>query len=240
MQRYSLIHTKLPREFVLLQGTGCRWRQCTFCDYHDDVSGDPYAVNRPVLEQVTGVYGVLDVINSGSALELDAQTVELIRRVVRERNIHTLWFEAHYMYRHRLAQFASLFEGVEVKFRCGIETFDGTLRSQWKKGVPAEVTAVDVARYFQGVCLLCCTEGETRERILTDIDAARKHFEYFSINLFCNNGTSLRRDEALASWFVEEVYPTLCDIDGIEVLIGNTDLGVGSVDGNEDEHHADA
>ncbi|MBR4998193.1 MAG: hypothetical protein IKY84_10100 [Bacteroidaceae bacterium] len=187
-------------------------------------------MNRPVLEQVTGVYGVLDVINSGSALELDAQTVELIRRVVRERNIHTLWFEAHYMYRHRLAQFASLFEGVEVKFRCGIETFDGTLRSQWKKGVPAEVTTVDVARYFQGVCLLCCTEGETRERILTDIDAARKHFEYFSINLFCNNGTSLRRDEALASWFVEEVYPTLCDAEGVEVLIGNTDLGVGDVE----------
>lgn len=230
MQRYSIIHTKLPREFVLLQGTGCRWRQCTFCDYHDDVSGDPYAVNRPVLDQVTGVYGVLDVINSGSALELDTETIELIRRVVRERGIHTLWFEAHYMYRHRLAQFAALFEGVQVKFRCGIETFDGVLRSQWKKGVPAEVTAADVARYFQGVCLLCCTEGETRERILADIDTARKHFEYFSVNLFCNNGTSLRRDEALASWFVEEVYPNLSDADGIEVLIGNTDLGVGSAE----------
>ena len=38
MQRYSLIHTKLPREFVLLQGTGCRWRQCTFCDYHTDTT----------------------------------------------------------------------------------------------------------------------------------------------------------------------------------------------------------
>ena len=228
MQRYSLIHTKLPREFVLLQGTGCRWRQCTFCDYHDDVSSDPYTVNRPVLEQVTGEYGVLDVINSGSALELDAQTIALIQRVVRERGIHTLWFEAHYIYRHRLAQFAALFEGVKVKFRCGIETFDGTLRTQWKKGVPTEVTAMDVARYFQGVCLLCCTEGETRERIWSDIDTARKHFEYFSINLFCNNNTSLRRDEALAAWFVEEVYPTLRDADGIEVLIGNTDLGVGS------------
>ena len=34
MERYSLIHTKLPREFVLLQGTGCRWGKCTFCDYH--------------------------------------------------------------------------------------------------------------------------------------------------------------------------------------------------------------
>ena len=184
MERYSLIHSVLPREFVLLQGTGCRWKRCTFCDYHDDVSADPYTVNRAVLEQVTGVYGVLDVINSGSALELDAQTIDLIRHVVHERGIHTLWFEAHYMYRHRLAQFATLFEGVKVKFRCGIETFDGALRSMWRKGVPAEVTPEDVARYFQGVCLLCCTEGETRERILADIDAARKYFEYFSINLF--------------------------------------------------------
>ena len=227
MQRYSLIHTKLPREFVLLQGTGCRWRQCTFCDYHDDVSLNPYAVNRPVLEQVTGVYGVLDVINSGSALELDTNTIEHLRRIVRERSIHTLWFEAHYMYRHRLAQFAALFEGVTVKFRCGIETFDGNLRTQWCKGVPAKVTAADVARYFKGVCLLCCTEGETRERIMTDIATARKHFEYFSINLFCTNSTPLRRDEELATWFIEEVYPTLRDADGIEVLIGNTDLGVG-------------
>ena len=230
MQRYSLIHTKLPREFVLLQGTGCRWRKCTFCDYHDDVSADPYTVNRAVLEQVTGVYGVLDVINSGSALELDAQTIDLIRHVVHERGIHTLWFEAHYMYRHRLAQFATLFEGVKVKFRCGIETFDPALRTQWNKGVGVDVTPEDVARYFDGVCLLCCTEGETRERILADIDAARKYFEYFSINLFCNNSTPLRRDEELVAWFIEEVYPALCDVEGIEILVGNTDLGVGSTD----------
>lgn len=228
MQRYSLIHTKLPREFVLLQGTGCRWRQCTFCDYHTDTSDSPYAINRSVLEQVTGHYGVLDVINSGSAPELDEQTIALIQQVVRDKHIHTLWFEAHYMYRHRLAQFAALFEGVTVKFRCGIETFDPVLRDRWHKGVPATVSPTDVARYFQGVCLLCCTEGETREHILADIAIARQHFEYFSINLFCNNGTTLRRDESLAQWFISDVYPTLHDAEGIEVLIGNTDLGVGS------------
>ncbi len=227
MQRYSLIHTKLPREFVLLQGTGCRWKQCIFCDYHTDVSTDPYTVNRPVLEQVTGCYGVLDIINSGSALELDEQTIALIRQVVRDKHIHTLWFEAHYMYRHRLADFAAQFEGITVKFRCGIETFDGKLRNLWHKGVPATVTPADVARYFHGVCLLCCTKGESREHILSDIAIARQHFEYFSINLFCDNGTPLHRNEALAQWFVREVYPTLHDIDGIEILIGNTDLGVG-------------
>ena len=227
MERYALIHTVMPREFVLLQGQGCRWKQCTFCDYHTDVSADPLAVNSEVLGCVTGVYGVLDIINSGSAMELDEQTIADIKRVVKEKHIHTLWFEAHYMYRNQLAKFAEQFEGVEVKFRCGIESFDATLREHWKKGVHADVTVEDVAKYFQGVCLLCCTEGDSQERILRDIALAEQYFEYASVNVFCENSTSLNRDNALAKWFVEEVYPNLKDSSKIEVLVENTDLGVG-------------
>ena len=223
----------MPREFVLLQGTGCRWRRCEFCDYHSDVSDDPFEVNRQVLEQVTGEYGVLDVINSGSAFELDDRTIEMLRRIIVEKNIHTLWCEMHWMYRNRLEQFAQrILDGVSnsqlsIKFRCGIETFDGELRKRWNKGVPEAVTAEDVARYFQGVCLLCCTEGETRERIVRDIELARAHFEYFSVNVFCNNTTGIKRNQALVDWFVSEVYPTIKDDPRIEVLIDNTDLGVG-------------
>ena len=192
MERYALIDTVLPREFVLLQGQGCKWRRCTFCDYYTDVSADPFAINREVLAQVQGVYGVLDVINSGSAMELDAQ-----------------------------------FEGVEVKFRCGIESFDASLRRQWNKGVKDTVLPGDVARYFQGVCLLCCTEGDSRERILRDIALAKAYFEYASVNVFCENSTAVKRDEELVRWFVDEVYPQLKDSDKIEILINNTDLGVG-------------
>ena len=217
----------MPREFVLLQGQGCRWKQCTFCDYHTDVSADPLVINSEVLGYVTGVYGVLDIINSGSAMELDEQTIADIKRVVKEKHIHTLWFEAHYMYRNQLAKFAEQFEGVEVKFRCGIESFDGSLRQQWNKGIAASVTAQDVAKYFQGVCLLCCTQGDSKERILKDIALAEQYFEYASVNVFCENSTSLKRDNALAKWFVEEVYPNLKDSSKIEVLVENTDLGVG-------------
>ena len=247
----------MPREFVLLQGTGCKWRRCEFCDYHSDVSDDPFEVNRQVLEQVTGEYGVLDVINSGSAFELDDRTIELLRRIIVEKNIHTLWCEMHWMYRNRLEEFREQIthfvrdfysarhneqalsalanrkniqitdNGVQVKFRCGVETFDPELRKRWNKGVPEGVTAEEVARYFQGVCLLCCTEGETRERIVRDIELARKHFEYFSVNVFCNNTTKIKRDQALVEWFVSEVYPTIKDDPRIEVLIDNTDLGVG-------------
>ena len=227
MERYALIHTVLPREFVLLQGRGCKWRRCTFCDYHGDVSDEPFAVNREVLAQVQGVYGVLDVINSGSAMELDEQTVEMIKQVVKEKKIHTLWFEAHYMYRHQLAKFAEQFEGVQVKFRCGVESFDRQLREQWSKGIAVSVTAEDVAKYFQGVCLLCCTEGDNKSRILSDIALAEQYFEYASVNIFCENTTAVKRDEELTKWFVEQVYPTLKQSKKIEILINNTDLGVG-------------
>ena len=235
MNRYSKITEKFPREFVLLQGTGCKWRQCTFCDYHTDVSTDPFEVNRLVLEQVTGEYGVLDVINSGSAFELDDHTITLLQRIIVEKNIHTLWCEMHWMYRNRLDQFIELINSnlsplasnLKVKFRCGIETFNPQLRQQWQKGVPTSVTPEDVARHFQGICLLCCVEGQTKETILSDIELAQRHFEYFSVNLFCNNTTSVRRDEALAEWFIQEVYPTIKDNPKIEILIENSDLGVG-------------
>ena len=227
MDRYSVITTKFPREFILLQGQGCKWKRCTFCDYHEDVSVTPFEVNSDVLKRVTGKYGVLDVINSGSGIELDSQTIHLLQQVVKERNIHTVWFEMHYMYRHKLRDFASLFAPATVKFRCGVETFDPDLRNSWNKGIQSTVTAEDVAQYFQGVCLLCCTLGETKEHILSDIALAKKHFEYFSVNLFCNNHTIVRRDEELADWFVKEVYPQIKDDPQIEILLNNTDLGVG-------------
>ena len=93
--------------------------------------------------------------------------------------------------------------------------------------MPEDVTVQDVAKHFQGVCLLCCTQGESKERILEDIELARKHFEYFSINVFCNNTTPIKQDQELTAWFIKEVYPLIKEDKRIEVLIQNTDLGVG-------------
>lgn len=229
MNRYSVIRGNFPREFLLLQGTGCRWGKCTFCDYHGDTSATPFSVNREVLEKVTGKYGVLDIINSGSAMELDPDTLAMIRQVAIGKGIHTLWFEVHYMYRHRLAAFARQFHPLTVKFRCGVETFSPTLRANWHKGIPPHVTPEDIARHFQGLCLLCCTDtpGDTRERLLRDIDLAERHFEYYSVNVFCHNTTALRRNDDMLRWFLAEVCPTLQKSSKAEVLIDNTDLGVG-------------
>ena len=227
LTRYSLVGSVMPREFLLLQGRGCRWRKCAFCDYHNDVSEEPFKVNKEVLEQVTGAYGVLDIINSGSAMELDDQTISLIRQVVHEKKIHTVWFEAHYMYRNSLSEFAAVFAPAKVKFRCGVESFDPSLRKLWNKGIPMEVTPEEIAKYFNGVCLLSCTTSHSRNQIVRDIEIANSLFEYFSVNLFCNNGTAVRRDENLVSWFLAELYPELKSNPKAEVLLNNTDLGIG-------------
>lgn len=227
MERYAVIREKFPREFVLLQGEGCRWRRCTFCDYHTDTSHHAYDTNREVLQRVTGEYGTLDVINSGSGIELDTATIALLQEVIRNKSIHTVWFEMHWMYRYRLQEFALQFAPARVKFRCGIESFDGSLRDHWNKGIPPHITAQDVAQYYDGVCLLCCTEGESRERIIRDIELAQQHFEYTSVNIFNNNSTGIRQDMQLAQWFVNEIYPSLAHNEKVEVLISNTDLGVG-------------
>ena len=96
--RYSTIDEGMKREFLLLQGKGCAWRKCTFCDYYLDASSDPFVINEPVLDMVSGKYSVLDIINSGSAMELDERTLEKIAVTVREKKISDLWFEAHWMY----------------------------------------------------------------------------------------------------------------------------------------------
>ena len=225
--RYSLITRKFPREFLLLQGTGCIWRRCRFCDYYDDVSPDPHAVNAQVLKRVTGQFGTLDVINSGSAPEMDEATLRDIAAVIRAKNIHTLWLESHWLYHDKLAEFARQFAPATVKFRCGVETFNPNLRKWLDKGIPESVGAEKFARYFRGVCLLVGFVGEDRRTILEDIRIAHENFEYYNVNLFCENRTEMRRDPALAEWLVREVVPSLQEDPKAEVLVDNTDLGVG-------------
>ncbi|MBQ8906072.1 MAG: radical SAM protein [Ruminococcus sp.] len=227
LTRYAVIHTKMKREFLLLQGTGCVWKRCAFCDYHLDTSDQPFEINQPVISRLCGIYGVADVINSGSLFELDPQTLHFLRERLHKTHIHTLWCEAHWLYRNRLDELRQFFDGICVRFRIGAETFDGNLRQQWNKGIPASVTAEEIASCFDGACLLVCVQGQTKAQILHDIDLARKHFSYFSVNVFEENSTPLRRDPALIKWFTEEIAPQLKTDERIEVLIQNTDLGVG-------------
>lgn len=228
MQRYSEITQKQTREIVLLKGKPCAWGQCSFCDYIDDNETDESlcnAVNQEVLAKVTGKYHALEVINSGSIFELPQDSLDTIKRILREKDIRTLFVESHWSYRHRLQEMRDFF-GVPMIFKCGIETFDDHFRNQvLRKGIVFS-SPEEVSRYFQSICLMVGIQGQTRDMIARDIDILLRYFPFGCVNIYNNNSTPIRRDDELVDWFEKE-YRFLEDNPCIDVLFENTDFGVG-------------
>lgn len=228
MDRYSRITNKNRREIVLLKAYPCVWGKCRFCDYTDDNCRDKEemtALNKAVLSHVTGEFQVLEVINSGSCFELPKETLEDIRKVVREKQIQKLFFEAHWMYRNRLDEMREFF-GIPIIYKTGAETFDYAFREQYLNKHADFKDAEELSLYFDSPCLMVGIKGQTKEMIRSDIALLKKHFKLGTINVFTNNTTDVKRDESLVQWFLTE-YEYLKNDPSVEILYENTDFGVG-------------
>ena len=228
--RYNKIENKHKREIVLLKSFPCKYGKCSFCNYIEDNSIDENEINRvnlEVLKEITGEYGVLEVINSGSVFELPKQTLAEIKKIVIEKNIKTLYFEIYYGYTKRLNEIRNYFEGIDIRFRMGLETFDNEYRiKDYNKNFTLnENQLIELGKEVYSVCLLICTKGQTKEMIKRDIELGLKYFKGITINIFIDNGTIVKRDNELVKWFVEN-YSYLINDERIELLIDNKDLGV--------------
>jgi hypothetical protein len=229
MQRYSKVFNKVAREMILLKSLPCLYGKCSFCNYILDNSTDLeeiYVTNNEIIEEVTGELGVLEVINSGSVFEIPKPVLDAIKAKVDEKNIKLLYFEAYYGYRKRLDEMRKFFNGQEIRYRIGIETFDDKFRSEiLNKPFPTDDIST-LSREFYACCLLICIQGQTKQQILADIAIARENFREVTINVFVNNTTQIKRDEELVKWFVQDIYPSIKDEANVETLIDNKDLGV--------------
>ncbi len=228
MERYSKITNKNQREIVLLKSNPCVWGKCRFCDYIHDNSRNTeemVSLNRNVLSCVTGEFGVLEVINSGSCFELPRQTLEDIRRIVQEKKIDRLFFEAHWIYRNRLDEMREFF-GIPITFKTGAETFDYDFREKYLNKHADFKDAAELSQYFDSPCLMVGIQGQTKDMIRYDIECLKKYFKLGTINVFTNNSTDVKRDDALVEWFMRE-YAYLQQDPTVEVLYENTDFGVG-------------
>ncbi len=231
MERYSVVEQKQPREIVLLRGRGCVYKRCTFCDYHLDKSPDDganLALNAQVLSRVTGQFGELEVINSGSVFELDDATLALIRQVCEERGIHTLHFEAHWLYRERIAALREQFAPLALKMKLGLESFDYDLREGvLKKGI-AERDPALIAQGFDEANFLVGITGQSVEGLARDFELGLAHFERICVNVMCRNTTPVEPDAHIIAAFMERLYPALEADPRVDVLVNNTDFGVGA------------
>ncbi len=228
MNRYSKITNKNCREIVLLKAFPCAWGKCSFCDYTEDNSKNEeemVLLNEEVLGNVTGEFGVLEVINSGSCFELPKETLHLIRKIIKEKNIKKLFFESHFMYRNKLQEMKD-FMGVPIVFKIGVETFDNHFRQEVLKKNANFKTPEEVSKYFDSPCLMVGIKGQTKEMIDRDIHILQSHFKLGTINVYVNNTTDIKRDEELVEWFTEK-YRYLDKDPSIEVLYNNVDFGVG-------------
>lgn len=228
MERYNVISHKNPREIVLLKAFPCKWGKCFFCDYTDDNSEDEKSMNElnaRVLSHVTGEKGVLEIINSGSCFELPENTLGEIKRIAGEKGIRRLFFESHWMYRHRLNGLREYF-GIPITYKTGVESFHNEFREKVLNKHADFKTPEEVAEYFDSPCIMTCIKGQTKEMIDYDICTLKKYFKLGTVNVFTDNSTKIKRDPELVKWFFKE-YSWLRDDPSVEVLYENTDFGVG-------------
>lgn len=231
MQRYSVITGKLPREIVLLKGLPCVWSKCTFCDYIDDNTTDAAWIQRVAdeeLAKVTGGWGRLEVINSGSIQELTPPVQEQIRALLQRLNIGEFICESYWSYRADWPRTRAFF-GVPTRIKLGVETFDDHVRNVVLRKAMKFESPQQVAALTDTICLLVGVRGQTRAMVRRDIDLLLKHFRYGCVNLFSPNTRSADlMDAELKAWFREE-FASLAEHPTVEVLWENTDFGVGDV-----------
>ena len=133
------------------------------------------------------------------------------------------------MYRRKIQELRDFFGeiGTTVKVKIGVETFDEAFRETvFQKGMP-RATAEDIASYCDEVCLLFGITGQTVDSMRQDIETGLAHFERVCVNIMVPNTTSVVPDEAVIRLFKEKLYDQYIDNPRVDILLNNTDFGVG-------------
>lgn len=224
--------TKNPREIFLLRGNGCKWRKCRFCDYHYDFStneAENFSLNKMVLDEMKGAFGVVEIINSGSFCDLDDNTMNLIKEKCIENKIRQIHFECHWKHIEQIEKLREDFKsiGVRVKIKIGVETFDYLFRESYlSKGIDTD-NPQKIAQYADEVCLLQGLPAQTVEFMKNDIEIGLKYFERVCVNIMCKNSKPIMPDNRVIGDFIKYIYPLYINNPRVDILLNNTDFGVG-------------
>lgn len=232
MERYSKIIDKDKREIVLLIGNGCKWSKCKFCNYHLDrnnIEKEQYQINFRALERVTGEFGVLEAINSGSIFELNEKSFRRLLEVCKERKIKRLIVESHYMYKSHIMDLKERCSklGITLQVKGGVETFDSEFREKILNKGFGYPSLSDLQEVFDIVNLLVGVKGQTLEQVEDDIKVGMENFDRVCVNLYKEMEDIMPADEELKRRFMQSIYPTYKDFENIDILVENTDFGVG-------------
>ena len=109
----------------------------------------------------------------------------------------------------------------------GLETFDYDFRENYLvKGIDEKNPKI-IAEYFDEINLLQGIEGQTAESMIWDIEMGLKHFKRVYVNIMTENKMPIKPDKMVIEQFRTKVYPRFKDNDKVDILLENTDFGVG-------------
>ena len=63
--------------------------------------------------------------------------------------------------------------------------------------------------------------------MISDIETGLKYFSRICVNIMAENQMPIKPDKKVIEQFVEYVYPLYKDNDRVDILLNNTDFGVG-------------
>lgn len=232
MERYSKILDKDKREIVLLIGNGCKWSKCKFCNYHLDrnnVEEEQFKINNEILNKVTGEFQVLEAINSGSIFELNKRSFGKLLEVCIKKNVKRLIIESHYMYKKQIEELRNKCKdlNIQLQVKGGVETFNADFREKVLNKGFGYPTIEELKKVFDVVNLLVGVQGQTIEQIENDINIGIQNFDRVCVNVYKEMDDIMPADEELKSRFIKEIYPKYKDYENVDILIENTDFGVG-------------
>ena len=108
-----------------------------------------------------------------------------------------------------------------------MESFDYDFREKvLRKGI-AEPSPEKISRGFNECCLLFGLAGQTVDSMKTDIETGLKYFERVCVNIFIENKTRIKPDNTVITAFTNKVMPQYIHNDRVDILLNNTDFGVG-------------
>ena len=109
----------------------------------------------------------------------------------------------------------------------GLETFDYDFReSVLHKGINEKNPSI-IAEHFDEANFLFGITGQTVESMKQDIELGLENFERICLNIMCDNTTGVSPDKAVINSFIKQLYPIYKNNERVDILINNTDFGVG-------------
>ena len=100
--------------------------------------------------------------------------------------------------------------GIDVVFRCGVETFDEHIREDiLHKGLPG-VTPEQIAQHFQWINIMFGMEGQTIEQLKKDIEIGLEHFDRVNLSIYTMVKNGPERDvDAIERFYNSDFYKEL-------------------------------